>query len=160
MGFEERVLFKKTIFTMLEGSILRRLDEAHRNGKQPLNLGVYYKNTLVALCHALEDFILDSDSAPIVITAFQRGKWYLEEADRYSDLADKSQQVAIMATSDAGFDSHPTSKKNNVELVQLQPEDPVAEEWHLMIISPTYTAMVLCQELSDEDYGTNKPQED
>ena len=145
---------------MLEGSILRRLDEAHGEGKQPLNLGVYYKNTLVALCHALEDFVLDSDSAPIIITAFQRGKWYLEEADRYSDLADKSQHIAIMATADAGFDSHPTSKKDNVDLVHLKPEDPVAEEWHLMIISPTYTAMVLCQELSDEDYGHNKPTED
>jgi DICT domain-containing protein len=145
---------------MLEGSILKKLDDAHRHGKQPLNLGVYYKNTLVALCHALEDFILDSQSAPIVITAFQRGKWYLEEAERYSDLADKSDYVAIMATTEAGFDSHPTSEKANVELVHLQPEDSVAQEWHLMIISPTYTAMVLCQELSDEDYGLNKPQED
>jgi len=153
-------IFRNPIFIMLEGSILRRLDEAHRNGKQPLNLGVYYKNTLVALCHALEDFILDSDSTPIMITAFQRGKWYLEEADRYNDLADKAQQVIIMATPDAGFDNHPTSKKDNVELIDLKPEDPVAGEWHLMIISSTYTAMVLCQELSDEDYGDNKPKED
>ena len=145
---------------MLEGSILRRLDEAHRDGKRPLNLGVYYKNTLVALCHALEDFILDSNSAPIMITAFQRGKWYLQEADRYSDLADKANYVAIMATPDAGFHNHSTSNKDNVELVDIKPEDPVAEEWHLMIISPTYTAMVLCQELSDADYGENKPTED
>ena len=145
---------------MLEGSILQRLDQAHNNQKQPLNLGVYYKNTLVALCHALEDFILDSDSAPLMVTAFQRGKWYLEEADRYSDLADKSEHVAIMATGDAGFENHPTSSKDNVSLVKLKPEDPVAEEWHLMILSPTYTAMVLCQELSDADYGDNKPQED
>ena len=145
---------------MLEGSILQRLDEAHRHGKQPLNLGVYYKNTLVALCHALEDFILDSNSAPLMVTAFQRGKWYLEEAERYSDLADKSAHVTIMATPDSGFENHPTSKKENVALVHLKPEDPVAEEWHLMILSPTYTAMVLCQELSDEDYGNNKPKED
>ncbi|MEM8722106.1 MAG: DICT sensory domain-containing protein [Cyanobacteria bacterium P01_G01_bin.39] len=145
---------------MLEGSILSRLDEAHRHGKQPLNLGVYYKNTLVALCHALEDFILDSKSAPLMVTAFQRGKWYLEEADRYSDLADKSEQVTIMATTDSGFDTHPTSNKENVSLVHLKPEDPVAEEWHLMILSPTYTAMVLCQELSAADYGGQKPQED
>ncbi|WP_319420161.1 DICT sensory domain-containing protein [Pleurocapsa sp. FMAR1] len=145
---------------MLEGSILQRLDEAHRHGKRPLNLGVYYKNTLVALCHALEDFILDSNNPPLMVTAFQRGKWYLEEADRYNDLADKSNHVVIMATPDAGFDSHPTSKKENVSLVDLKPEDPVAEEWHLMILSPTYTAMVLCQELSDADYGNNKPQKD
>lgn len=145
---------------MLEGSILRKLDEAHRGGKQPLNLGVYYKNTLVALCHALEDFILDSASEPLMITAFQRGKWYLEEADRYSDLADKSEYVAIMATPEAGFEKHPTSKKDNVALINLKPDDPVAEEWHLMILSPTYTAMVLCQELSEADYGGNKPKED
>ncbi|MEN9519211.1 MAG: hypothetical protein RLZZ381_1799 [Cyanobacteriota bacterium] len=145
---------------MLEGSILQRLDEAHHHSAQPLNLGVYYKNTLVALCHALEDFILDSQSPPLMVTAFQRGKWYLEEADRYSDLADKSEHVVLMATPDAGFDSHPTSQKENVALVQLKPEDPVAEEWHLMILSPTYTAMVLCQELSPEDYGNNQPKTD
>lgn len=145
---------------MLKGSILQRLEEAHRHGKRPLNLGVYYKNTLVALCHALEDFILDSDSAPLMVTAFQRGKWYLEEADRYSDLADKSDHIAILAAPDGGFENHPTSKKENVSLVELKPEDPVAEEWHLMIISSTYTAMVLCQELSDADYGASKPKED
>ena len=146
---------------MLEGSILQELHQAHSQGKRPLNLGVYYKNTLVALCHALEDFILDSESAPLMITAFQRGKWYLEEAERYADLADKASQVAIMATPDAGFASHPTSQKDNVTLIQLKSEDPVAEEWHLMILSPTYTAMVLCQELSPRDYGVGKqPQED
>jgi DICT domain-containing protein len=145
---------------MLKGSILQILDEAHKYGKRPLNLGVYYKNTLVALCHALEDFILDSESSPLMVTAFQRGKWYLEEAERYKDLADKSNYVAIMATPDTGFESHPTSQKDNVALIHLQPDDPVAQEWHLMILSPTYTAMVLCQELSDADYGTNKPKED
>jgi DICT domain-containing protein len=145
---------------MLEGSILQRLNEAHRHSAQPLNLGVYYKNTLVALCHALEDFILDSHGAPLMITAFQRGKWYLEEADRYRDLADKSEQVVLMATPDAGFESHPTSQKANVALIHLKPEDPVAEEWHLIILSPTYTAMVLCQELSVEDYGNKQPQTD
>jgi DICT domain-containing protein len=145
---------------MLKGSILQKLDEAHKNSKRPLNLGVYYKNTLVALCHALEDFILDSESEPLMVTAFQRGKWYLEEAERYKDLADKSNHVAIMAAPDAGFESHPTSQKDNVALVQLHPDDPVAQEWHLMILSPTYTAMVLCQELSDADYGANKPKED
>ena len=157
----DRILFLETqLFTMLEGSILRRLNDAHRDSKQPLNLGVYYKNTLVALCHALEDFILDTPSEPITIAAFQRGKWYLEEADRYSDLADKSEHVTIITTPDGAFQSHPTSNKANVELVEIQPQDPVAQEWHLMIISPTYTAMVLCQELSDADYGANKPQED
>lgn len=140
---------------MLEGSILQQLATAHLHKKKPLNFGVYYKNTLVALCHALEDSILDSNSNPLIITAFQRGKWYLQEAERYHDLAQKSQQVTIMAAPETGFAEHPTSQLPNVEIVELEPTDPVAQEWHLMILSPTYTAIVLCQELSAADYGSS-----
>jgi DICT domain-containing protein len=141
---------------MLEGSILQRLKAAHepgQGGKRPLNFGVYYKNTLVALCHALEDAILAADYSPLVITAFQRGKWYLEEADRYAAIADRAPQIVIMASDDAGFAQHPTSQRPNVELVALEPSDPVAQEWHLIILSPQYTAMVLCQELTAAEYG-------
>ncbi len=139
---------------MLTGSILHQLTAAHKNSKRPLNLGVYYKNTLVALCHALEDFILESKTAPLMVTAFQRGKWYLQEAERYGDIAQKAAQIVIMATPDGGFAEHPTSQRDNVALISLSPDDPIAQEWHLMIISPSYTAMVLCQELSEEDYGS------
>jgi HD-GYP domain-containing protein (c-di-GMP phosphodiesterase class II) len=59
-----------------------------------------------------------------------------------------------MAAPDTGFAEHPTSNMANVELVSLDPADPVAQEWHLMILSPSYTAMVLCQELSASDYGS------
>lgn len=142
---------------MLAGSLLDKLATAHQGGKdnqkRPLNFGVYYKNTLVALCHALEDFVLEAQAKPLIITAFQRGKWYLQEAERYGDLAEKSSQVVIMAAPEGGFGDHPTSQKANVFLVSLQENDPVAIEWHLMILSPSYTAMVLCQELSATDYG-------
>lgn len=138
---------------MLKGSILQKLGSAHQAGKRPLNFGVYYKNTLVSLCHALEDCILTCSSAPLVITAFQRGKWYLQEADRYAQLADHASQIVIMAAHDTGFAEHPTSQRANVSLVELESSDPVSEEWHLMILAPTYTAMVLCQEISAEDYG-------
>ncbi|MEB3289218.1 MAG: DICT sensory domain-containing protein [Leptolyngbya sp.] len=139
---------------MLEGSILQRLVDGRTEPETtPLNYGVYYKNTLVALCHALEDCILTAESSPLVITAFQRGKWYLEEADRYAAIADRAQQIVIMAAPEAGFHDHPTSQRQNVALVDLADDDPVAQEWHLMILSPEYSAMVLCQELSAADYG-------
>jgi DICT domain-containing protein len=145
---------------MLEGSILQQLAANHADGKPgkpPLHFGVYYKNTLVGLCHALEDCILAASSAPLVITAFQRGKWYLQEADRYAALAEKARQVVILAAPDTGFSDHPTSQRPDVDLVPLAPEHPVAQEWHLMILSPSYTAMVLCQELSAADYGPGGP---
>lgn len=139
---------------MLEGSLLKQLvDGRTEPDATPLNYGVYYKNTLVALCHALEDCILSAQSAPLVITAFQRGKWYLEEAERYAAIADKAEQIVIMACPEGGFHDHPTSQRPNVDLVDLADTDPVSEEWHLMILSPEYSAMVLCQELSAADYG-------
>jgi len=146
---------------MLEGSILQRLQQAHQDSKRPIRYGVYFKNTLVALCHALEDHILEDDSKPLVITAFQQGKWYLEEAERYADIAKCSQQIAIMAATDSSWLEHPTSQLPNVDLVSIEPGDSVAEEWHLIILSPNYTAMVICQELSEEDYGSSgQPESD
>jgi DICT domain-containing protein len=148
---------------MLKGSILQLLEAAHQGGetgKRRLNFGVYYKNTLVSLCHALEDCVLSVDSPPLMLTAFQRGKWYLEEADRYGQIADHARQVVLMAAADAGFTEHPTSQRSQVNVVELSPDDPVAQEWHLMILSPSYTAMVLCQELSLADYGDDLPASD
>ncbi|MEH1851794.1 MAG: DICT sensory domain-containing protein [Nostoc sp.] len=139
---------------MLEGSILQQLETAHRHTTRPIRFGVYYKNTLVALCHALEDHILTDDGTPLVIAAFQQGKWYLQEAERYADIAQRSCQIAIMAAAESGFAEHPTSQLPNVHLVALDPVDSVAQEWHLIILSPKYTAMVICQELSEADYGS------
>ena len=139
---------------MLKGSILQQLEIARRNSNRPIQFGVYYKNTLVSLCHALEDHILTDDSKPIVITAFQQGKWYLQEAERYADIANRASQVVIMATPDTGFAEHPTSKLPNVNLVALDPADPVAQEWNLIILSKSITAMVICQEISADDYGS------
>lgn len=146
---------------MLQGSILKQVVATGGEADStPINFGVYYKNTLVALCHALEDFILGLPGEglkPLVITAFQRGIWYLQEADRYAAIADQAEQIVIMASPEAGFHSHPTSQRPNVALVDLADDDPVNQEWHLIILSPDYSAMVLCQELSDADYGPAGP---
>ncbi len=154
---------------MLAGSILQRLVRGHDNadssgdsetsGRTPLNFGVYYKNTLVALCHALEDAVLATKTSPLMVTAFQQGKWYLQEADRYGDMADTADQIVIMAAPGAGFADHPTGARENVTLVELDKDDPVGQEWHLMIMGSTYSAMVLCQELTDEEYGPKGPPE-
>ncbi|MUH01174.1 metal-dependent phosphohydrolase [Scytonema sp. UIC 10036] len=140
---------------MLEGSILQKLETSHRYSKRPIQFGVYYKNTLVSLCHALEDHILQDEGKPLVITAFQQGKWYLQEAERYADIAKKASHITIMAAIDSGFAEHTTSQLPNVSLVPLNTTDPVAQEWHLIILSVGYTAMVICQELTEADYGSN-----
>lgn len=149
-------------------STLNQLQAALPDGKLPSSYGVYFKNTLVALCHALEDHILQNgnththqDSHPLVLVTFQQGKWYLQEADRYLDIAQYSRQIAIAAVADSGFASHQTGQLDNVNLIDLDITDSLTQEWNLIILAPDYAAMVLCHELSESEYHvSSKPRVD
>ena len=136
---------------------LSQLKVALPDGQMPSSYGVYFKNTLVALCHALEDHILEQPSedtaAPLVLVTFQQGKWYLQEADRYADIARCSERVAIAAVPDSGFGTHATSQLANVDLVNIDNTDSLIEEWNLIILAPGYAAMVLCHERLAEGAG-------
>ncbi|MDJ0556419.1 MAG: DICT sensory domain-containing protein [Microcoleaceae cyanobacterium MO_207.B10] len=138
-------------------STLNQLKAASPEGKLPSSYGVYFKNTLVALCHALEDHILQTstknpEAKPLVLVTFQQGKWYLQEAERYQEIAESSCKVVISAVPDSGLSAHPTSQLENVSLVNLETTDSLVNEWNLIILSPSYTAMVLCHELSEDEY--------
>ncbi|MEG4207800.1 DICT sensory domain-containing protein [Microcoleus sp. Pol7_A1] len=148
-------------------STLARLQATLPDGKLPSSYGVYFKNTLVALCHALEDHILQTSGGdkielkPLVLVAFQQGKWYLQEADRYLDISNASRRVVIAAVADSGFATHKTGQLENVSLINLDESDPLIQEWNLIILAPTYKAMVLCRELSDQEYlPEGKPEVD
>ena len=151
---------------MQSDSTLNQLKASLPIGQFPSSYGVYFKNTLVALCHALEDHILqnrdDSEEQwPLVLVTFQQGKWYLQEADRYFVLAQCSRQVAIAAVPDSGFSTHKTEQLSNVSLVNLTSDDSLVNEWNLLILAPSYAAMVLCHELSTAEYHLDsKPQVD
>ncbi|RAQ40185.1 histidine kinase [Arthrospira sp. O9.13F] len=140
-------------------STLNLLKASLPDGKLPSSFGVYFKNTLVALCHALEDHLLQTGEAtgekPLVLVTFQQGKWYLQEADRYLQIAQLSRHVVISAVPDSGFAEHPTGQLDNVSLINLEPDDSLVEEWNLLIIAPGYRAMVLCHELSESEYLAN-----
>lgn len=145
---------------------LNQLKKTVANGQLPSSYGVYFKNTLVALCHALEDHILqncfsDPRQKPLVLVTFQQGKWYLQEADRYYDIAQCCRHITVIAVADSGFASHKTGNLENVSLINLDLEDHLVNEWNLIILAPDYTAMVLCHELSPEEYyADSQPQID
>jgi DICT domain-containing protein len=151
---------------MQADSTLNQLKAALPDGQLPSSYGVYFKNTLVALCHALEDYILQNcqttpEQKPLVLVTFQQGKWYLQEAERYFEIAQCSRHIAIAAMADSGFPTHKTGQLENVSLINLNPDDSLVNEWNLIILAPNYAAMVLCHELSPEEYrGDTQPRVD
>lgn len=138
-------------------STLNQLKASSPNEQLPSSYGVYFKNTLVALCHALEDHILQTaqkhpEAKPLVLVTFQQGKWYLQEADRYHDIAQCCRHVVISAVEESGVATHKTNQLDNVSFVELNLTDSLINEWNLIILAPSYRAMVLCHELSDDEY--------
>ncbi|VXD24720.1 conserved hypothetical protein [Planktothrix serta PCC 8927] len=141
-------------------STLNQLKASLSDGQLPSSYGVYFKNTLVALCHALEDHILQNseatpDQQPLVLVTFQEGKWYLQEAERYFDIVQSCRHVVISAVADSGFTTHRTGQLENVSLINLDRSDSLVMEWNLIILAPSYTTMVLCHELMLDEYPAN-----
>jgi DICT domain-containing protein len=67
---------------------------------------IYFKNSLTALSHAMEDQILavdNRDDPPLVIANFQKERFYRMEARRYERISSQADQVFILAAPETEF---------------------------------------------------------
>jgi DICT domain-containing protein/signal transduction histidine kinase len=108
---------------------------------------VYFKNTLTALSHAMEDLVLASNDRPLVIANFQQERFYRQETKRYKRIAEKTAQVYILAMPDTDF----ASSSEPYATIGLDETDELAQEWHLIIISQSYSACLICRENSSAE---------
>ncbi len=104
---------------------------------------IYFKASLIALSHAMEDQVLASTSEqPLLIASFQRERFYRQEAHRYKRIAQRTNQVYVLAAPETDF----TNASNHYETVAFDPAEPLGQEWHLVIIGQHYTACLVCRE--------------
>ncbi len=105
---------------------------------------MYFKSSLTALSHAMEDRVLAGSDAPLVIASFQRERFYRQEAHRYKRIAGKSDQVYVLAAPEAEF----TNNSDIYETVAFESTDSLAQEWHLVVIGNNYISCLICEEKS------------
>ncbi|AOW99846.1 histidine kinase [Moorena producens PAL-8-15-08-1] len=105
---------------------------------------MYFKSSLTALSHAMEDLVLAVDDSPLVIANFQHEKFYRQEVHRYQRIAQRTNQVYVLAApeSESGF----ALVEDSLEIIPLDPNDGLAQEWHLVILAQKYTACLICRE--------------
>lgn len=103
---------------------------------------MYFKSSLTALSHAMEDLVLNDSDTPLVLANFQRERFYRQEAHRYKRISDKSSQVYVLAAPETNF----TNDSIDYETVAFEPSDPLAQEWHLVIIGEHYASCLICRE--------------
>ncbi len=103
---------------------------------------LYFKSSLTALSHAMEDRVLAGTDRPLLIASFQQEKFYRQEAHRYRRLGEISDQVYVLAAPDTEFND----RGQEYELVPFEREDALAKEWHLVAIGPQSAACLICRE--------------
>jgi DICT domain-containing protein/signal transduction histidine kinase len=103
---------------------------------------MYFKSSLTALSHAMEDLVLNDSDTPLVIASFQRERFYRQESHRYRRIAHKSDQVYVLAAPETEF----SNNSGEYETVAFEADDALAQEWHLVIIGQHYASCLVCRE--------------
>lgn len=146
---DERQSISMSISTSLLEDLLQAMPD--------LRPQMYFKASLTALSHAMEDQILAGTGHPLVIANFQRERFYRQEAHRYRRIAQLSSQVYVLAAPETDF----AHGSEYYEKIALTPEDALSHEWHLVVIGDTYSACLICRErhgLDDSEPGQTMDQ--
>jgi len=115
--------------------LLQALPELHSQ--------IYFKSSLTALSHAMEDQVLaGSGDRPIVIASFQRERFYRQEANRYLRIADKTDQTYVLAAPETDFANY----SGPYETIAFNSSDALSKEWHLVVLGQQYAACLICRE--------------
>ncbi len=103
---------------------------------------LYFKSSLVALSHAIEDQVLQGQGSPWVFANFQKERYYRQEARRYRRISAVAQDVFVLATPETDF----AQTDLPYHTIPLDPADPLAQEWHVIVIDAHYTTCLVCRE--------------
>ncbi len=106
---------------------------------------LYFKSSLTALSHAMEDQILAGSDQPLVIASFQRERFYRQEAHRYLRIATCTPQAYVLAAPETEF----SSRTDHYEMVAFDPADALSQEWHLIVLAQGYASCLICRERLD-----------
>ncbi len=118
-----------------------------------LRPSLYFKTSLTALSHAMEDHVLAGKAQSLVIASFQQERFYLQEANRYLRIAELTDQVYVLSALGTSF----VSRSDNYETIAFEADDALTQEWHLVVIGANYTACLICRERSPEPPADGPP---
>jgi DICT domain-containing protein/signal transduction histidine kinase len=107
---------------------------------------LYFKASLTALSHAMEDHVLAGTEESLVIASFQQERFYLQEANRYLRIAELSDQVYVLSARGTSFANSPGSYAT----LPFDSDDALVHEWHLVVIGLHYSACLICRERTSQ----------
>lgn len=103
---------------------------------------IYFKASLTALSHAMEDQVLAGTGQPLVVANFQQERFYRQEARRYLRISEITPQVYVLAAPETEF----KHSSENYETIAFEPDDELRHEWHLVVVGQQYSTCLICRE--------------
>ena len=111
---------------------------------------IYFKSSMTALSHAMEDQVLAGTDRPLVIASFQQERFYRQESHRYSRISERTDQVYVLAAPDTDF----SNRSDEYETIAFDPKDGLANEWHLVVLGKQDAACLICRERFGDEMKT------
>ena len=111
-----------------------------------LRTQMYFKSSLMALSHAMEDLALAGSESPLVIANVQEEQSYRQDVRRYQRIAQHTDHVYVLAKPESEEGLAVDSEA--YQSVALNPSDDLTKEWHLVIVGTHYCACLVCREQS------------
>ncbi|MCR6482587.1 sensor protein [Amycolatopsis sp. OK19-0408] len=110
--------------------------------------GVLSKRALVTASHAVERAALAEGAGAdtVVFALFQRLPYFEREREVYARIA-RTAAATVVGMVDSGRPDLP----HGVTPVLLRPDEPMAREWSVAVLSPTFGASVVAQDLDEVD---------
>ncbi len=108
---------------------------------------IYFKSSLTALSHAMEEQVLAGSGQPLVIATFQKERFYRQEAHRYRRIANLTSQVYVLAAPETEF----KNSSEYHETVAFNPRDALSREWNLLVLGQEYSSCLICNECDNSD---------
>jgi DICT domain-containing protein/signal transduction histidine kinase len=103
---------------------------------------MYFKSSLTALSHAMEDRVLASVDEPLIIASFQKERFYKQESHRYRRIAQKTDKVFVLASPETDF----KNSSDIYETIAFESTDTLVQEWHLVVLGQNYASCLICRE--------------
>ncbi|MBC8078044.1 MAG: STAS domain-containing protein [Chloroflexales bacterium] len=98
--------------------------------------------TLVDIGHTLEDLVLGDHLPAVLFIGFEDSRWH-KEPERYLNLADVAQQLCIFAG------EQPAISQERQITVTLHSDDPLREEWFLLVLTEHFAALLCGLDLQE-----------
>jgi DICT domain-containing protein/signal transduction histidine kinase len=131
----------------IQKSVLAELLQAFPSWRPQM----YFKASLTALSHAMEDRVLAGSDHALVIASFQRERFYRQEAHRYRRIAQISDQVYVLCAPETEF----KNGSGLYETIAFEPDDSLSQEWNLVILGEQYSSCLICRERTPALDGKN-----